>query len=323
MREGTTRAPRVRLLVLLLGSALVAVACGGDGSGAGPDQGPPESPQGGELVAQVASYDLAVGHPQRVIVGLLTADQRFVSGGTVDMRFSFLGGGGGGTPVETTAEFLAVPGDEPEHEHPEAGSAAEGRGVYAARDVEFDLAGPWQVEVTAEVEGKTGTATAAFQVLEEHLVPAVGEPALRTRNLTVDDVGDAPAAAVDSRAESGGEIPDEALHDSTIAAGVKAGRPMVVVFATPVYCVSQFCGPITSMIADMEEEHGDAADFIHVEVWRDFQNKVINKAAADWLLHEGNLQEPWVFFIDGEGRIRGRWDNVATRGEIEPFLEDL
>jgi hypothetical protein len=270
----------------------------------------------------VASYDLAVGS-QRFIVGLLTADNRFVSGGTAELRFSFLGGEPAEPGPSVTAPFLAIPGDEPAHEHPESGGASKGRGVYAAEDVEFDLAGPWQVEVTAEVDGRPATATAAFQVGEEQAVPAIGEDALRTRNLTLEDVGDAPPGAVDSRAEGGGEVPDPELHDTTIAAGIRSGRPMVVVMATPVYCASRFCGPIVDMIEDLGEEYGDRAEFIHVEIWRDFQNQVVNKAAADWLLRGGNLQEPWVFFIDQGGVIRGRWDNVATRGEIEPFLTSL
>ena len=33
--------------------------------------------------------------------------------------------------------------------------------------------------------------------------------------------------------------------------------------------------------------------------------------------------EPWVFLIGADGRIAARWDNVATRGEIEPLLRDL
>jgi hypothetical protein len=33
--------------------------------------------------------------------------------------------------------------------------------------------------------------------------------------------------------------------------------------------------------------------------------------------------EPWVFLIGADGRIAARWDNVATREEIEPLLRDL
>jgi len=50
---------------------------------------------------------------------------------------------------------------------------------------------------------------------------------------------------------------------------------------------------------------------------------VVNKAAAEWVLRGENVTEPWVFLIDGGGRISARWDNVATPGEIEPRLREL
>lgn len=306
-------APAPAPAALLVVVALVAGACGG---------GEPASTATGgqgELVAQVASYDLAVGEDQRLIVGLLTTDNRFVSGGTATFRLSPIGED---AVREVEADFLAVPGDEPDHEHPEAGSAAEGRGVYSAR-VDFDAPGTWQVEVVAEVDGETLSGTAAFPVLEEHAVPAVGAPALRTENHTLEDHDDAPLEAVDSRAEMEGGIPDPELHETTVASALGRGHPIVLILATPVYCVSQFCGPITDMVADLAAEYGDRAEFVHIEIWRDFQNQVVNRAAADWLLRNDNLQEPWVFFIDADGAIAARWDNVATRQEIELHLRDL
>lgn len=306
-----------RMPALLLGFALVAVACGG---GQASDEPVPPA-EGRGLVAQVASYDLAVGET-RLIVGLLTDNNEFVSGGTATMRLSFLGEGEPEFVAEAPAEFLALPGEDPGHEHPQAGPASEGRGVYAAR-VTFDRPGVWEVEVLVEVDGEMSSATAAFQVVDRHRVPAVGEEALPTENLTMDDADEVPPGAVDSRGETEGTIPDPELHETTIAASLAAGRPLVAVFATPVYCVSQFCGPITDMISELAADYSDRADFVHVEIWRDFQERVINKAAADWLLRDDNLNEPWVFFVDGEGIIRGRWDNVATRAEIEPFLRDL
>lgn len=310
------------MLALALALAATAAACGGGGQG-GPGTAPSPGPGRGELVAQVASYDVATGTADRFLVGILTPDNRFVSGGTATFRFSFIGGGEPQPGPEASAEFLAIPGEDPEHEDAHAGPAAEGRGVYAAHDVTFERAGFWQVEVTAEVDGETLAGTAAFQVAEEPAVPAVGDPAPRTENLTMGDVGEAPAAAVDSRAEGGGRIPDRELHDTTIAEAIRRARPVVAVFATPVYCVSQFCGPITDMIAELEAEYADRAEFVHVEIWRDFQNNVVNRAAAEWLLRGDDLLEPWVFFVDADGVIRGRWDNVATRGEIEPLLRDL
>jgi hypothetical protein len=109
----------------------------------------------------------------------------------------------------------------------------------------------------------------------------------------------------------------------TIAESIRRGEPVLVVFATPVYCVSRFCGPITDMVEDLQKDYSDRANFIHIEIWYDFQDQAVNEAAADWVFVDKDLTEPWVFLIDGKGKIVARWDNVATPGEIEPELEKL
>jgi peroxiredoxin len=109
----------------------------------------------------------------------------------------------------------------------------------------------------------------------------------------------------------------------SIADALQQQKPLVIVFATPVFCVSQFCGPITEMIEQMQPKYADKANFIHVEIWSDFQKNAVNKAAADWLLRNGNLNEPWVFLVDRDGIIVKRWDNVATQDEVESALDAL
>lgn len=120
-----------------------------------------------------------------------------------------------------------------------------------------------------------------------------------------------------------GPIPDHDLHRTTIASAITRGRPALVVFSTPTYCVSRFCGPVTDMVSGLVGDYSNLADFIHVEIWRDFEKGEINKAAAEWLLRGEDLREPWVFLIGADGKIAGRWDNVATREEIEPLLRRL
>ena len=154
-------------------------------------------------------------------------------------------------------------------------------------------------------------------------MPAPGDPALPTQNLTVAST-DAPRGAIDSRAAGAStDIPDAHLHQTTIAAALEAKRPAVVAFSTPTFCQSQFCGPVTDLVGDLAKTYGDRASFVHVEIWRDFQNQTLNRAAADWLLREGNLNEPWVFVIGADGRVAARFDNVATREELEPILQRL
>jgi hypothetical protein len=133
-----------------------------------------------------------------------------------------------------------------------------------------------------------------------------------------------PPSAIDSRARGGDPIPDPELHTVSIADAIKAGHPALVVFSTPVYCVSRFCGPVTDLVAELAGEYGDRADFIHVEIYEDFEAGKVNQAAQDWLsTADGELREPWTFFIGADGRIAASWDTVVTRSEIEPLLREL
>lgn len=278
------------------------------------------------MIVQAANYELLVGEDGRFIAGLLTPDQMFVSFGTVEIEFFYLGTREGeGTAEEgpsATGRFLAIEGTgDRATETPQATTAADGRGVYAA-DVTFDRPGFWAAQVTAALDEESLTGRAVFEVYEDNRYPAVGERAPRTDNLTLHS-DDAPREAVDSRARDGEPVPDPELHRTTIADSIKRGEPALVVFATPVYCVSRFCGPITDMAAALEKEYGERVNFIHVEIWRDFQNTVVNKGAAEWVFRDGDLTEPWIYLIDPNGRIAARWDNVATREEIEPLLKKL
>jgi hypothetical protein len=311
-----------RGLVSLVVVVLLTAACAGQADGG----------SGGarRLLVFPASFDLSVDRPSRFLAGLGTGRNLFISGGQVRMRFFFLGEdravGGPELVTETMASFLPLPGeeDEPVPSTPTAAAGTDARGVYRVEEMTFDRPGFWEVEVTAEVAGEGAlTGRGAFEVLPEPQVPAPGEPAPRTENLTLDSKG-APPEAVDSRAVTEGEIPDPELHETTIAEEIRAGRPVLATFSTPVYCVSKFCGPVTDMVAGLAGEYGDRAAFIHVEIWRDFQNLVANEAAGEWLLQDdGSLEEPWVFLIGADGRIVARWDNVATPQEIEPFLQAL
>jgi len=299
---------------------LLLVACGGtDGS---------DQARADDLAVQVASYDLSTGAPTRFIVGLITVDQRLIGHGTVDMRFSYVGtkeGGANPTPFGPVvkASYLPIHGSVVPSPPPATAQivrSSDTRGVYAAQTT-FDKAGFWEVEATATVDGKAQSGKGAFAVKPVHAVPGPGDQALATETFTL-TTPDVPRPAIDSRAGSG-EIPDPDLHRRSIAASLAAKRPIVAVFATPVYCTSRFCGPITDMIDELGHQYGDRADFVHVEIWRDFQTKTVNKTAADWVLRNEELNEPWVFVIGADGRITDRFDNVATRGEIEPLLQAL
>jgi hypothetical protein len=315
---------RSRLLAGLAAASCLLVACGGGGKKASSTSSD-KDPNG--VSAETASFDLAVGPPSRYLIGLFTNDQRGVSFGSIQLQFCFVGATKVSQPCQpsaaVTANFLPTPGtDVPaDKKAPEVISPSGPKGVYEAQAT-FDKAGIWQTHVTATVGGVARQADASFQVLERHAIPAAGDAAIPSDNPTATTPGVSPAS-VDSRASAGGLIPDPELHQSTIAAAIAVHRPTVVVFSTPVYCVSRFCGPITDMVGELAKTYSDRATFIHVEIWKDYQQQTANKAATDWLYRNDNLNEPWVFLIGADGKIAARWDNVVTRAEIEPSLQAL
>jgi hypothetical protein len=319
-----------RLTVLLVALALALAACGEGGDTEDEETAGPAA-EGTDLSIAVASFDLHVGEGQRLIAGVLTPDRGLVAFGEVEMEL--VPAAGDPADAQTvSAQFLPVPGSEPEGSgsEPTVVIGDSGAGVYEA-EVDLDQAGPWQLEVTAELaDGTTRRGTGGFQVGEEPGILAVGDEAHRTENLTLADIdGDeVRPVMVDSRGQDGedaDDVPDHHLHETTIAESIEAGRPVVALFSTPVYCVSRFCGPITEVFADIAEQYDDRADFVHVEVWRDFDAQELNEAAAEWLQPQdgGGGGEPWTFLIDEDGRVAARWDNVLDADDLIDHLEEL
>ena len=275
------------------------------------------------LVAEVASYDVAVGTDERLLVGVFGNDMTFLSFGTVDLELRR----DGELLATYAADFLPVPDhgtvEVAQQDSPTLTRPSEARGVYEAQGVEFDQPGVWEVTVIAQVDGSEEHATSAFLVADQHAVVMPGDLTPRTTNPLPGDPNVAPKA-IDSRADSAGAVPDPELHASTIADHIDAGRPAVVVVSTPVFCVSRFCGPITDMVADLADRHGDDVGFVHLEVWEDFASNSLNAFALEWIWpgEQGDPAEPWVFLIGADGRLLRRWDNVVDADELEAAVQD-
>lgn len=314
----------------LLAAPMLFAACGDDGGDASTNTTSASSAYG----AQVASYDLATEGPQRFLVGLLGNDNTLIVGGEVALDFRYYGE----TETETAeledgdlrirdviATFTPVADGAapPDSEGPRAKQGDEGIGVYEATGVDFEDAGFWSVTVKATIDGEPVTTSAAFEVAEEHRIVNAGDRAPRTENLLPGDP-DAPVKAVDSRAEEDGTVPDPALHELTVAQAIDTGKPTVVVVSTPTFCISRFCGPITDAIETLVPTYAGKANFVHIEVWRDFEANTVNKGAAEWIYPDTDTdaREPWVFLVDGDGTVLQRWDNVANLDSVENALQE-
>lgn len=304
--------------------AVLAAACGGGSDDGDGGEGAGDS----EISAEVASFDLAVDRDERFTMGFFAADNRQLAFGDVTLHFGFAGTSddprreiAAGPGID--ARFLPIPGQDvdPDQPGPRLVPPSEARGVYGAEGVRFDQAGNWIVIAEGEVDGESFEAQAAFQVNEEPQVVAVGDPAPATQNPLPDDPN-VPPTAIDSRAEDG-VFPDPELHSTTIADSLAAGRPLVVVVSTPVFCTSRFCGPITDAVSELAMEFGDRVDFVHLEVWEDFENMQPNAAALEWISPRGGggAREPWVFVVGADGNVAARLDNAVTEPELRAAVE--
>ncbi|TVP73646.1 MAG: hypothetical protein EA340_02130 [Nitriliruptor sp.] len=305
------------VLTLAVAAAVALVGCAG-------------APDPIEVVVEPASFDLAIGEDQRLLVGLFTPERQLVAHGEVELGLAYLGDGSQDSAAieqSVPARFVPIPGGQI-GAPTDAPSLVEdtGTGVYAAT-VDLDRPGVWGVRIAGELEdGTPFSGNRTFPVLEEHLVPAPGDEAPRVDNLTLDDVesGAVRAVQLDSRAQAANsEVAFPHLHVHTVAGSIEANRPVVVAVATPVYCRTRFCGPLTEVIAELALRYEDRADFIHLEVWEEFDSQTLNESAAAFIQTEIGGNEPWVFLIDEDGRIAARWDNILDVEALTEALEDL
>lgn len=315
--------------------ALLAGACGADDStetASATDQDTEGSDQDVvDLSVAIASFDLAVGDDRRLLVGLFTSDAELLTFGEVDLELAFLGedlAGEAEISQRVTGSFLPVPGWEPEgsNDRPTV-EATDGRGVYAAQ-VAFDTPGNWGLRVVGELDdGRQVEGRTVFNVAAQTQVPAVGDPAPRTENHTIEDVeaGSVAPVALDSRAQDDTAIPDPHLHDTRISDAIEHGWPTVVIASTPVYCRTNFCGPLVETLADTAREFEDRAAFVHLEIYEDFDEQLLNDAAAAWIQPADGSGggEPWVFLVGADGTITARWDNVLDLDELHGMLSEL
>jgi hypothetical protein len=315
---------RQRLLLVMLVLATAFVSC----TNAAND---PNGSLDTSYSAQMASTWHYAGAPQRVQVGILANDAdglRAVTQGSVDVAFSYLGTDGGGEPLAgptATASYIPVPGTDASGEAPAIITGA--NGVYEAADVTFEDPGIWRATVEIEIDGVARELTTDFRVDAESGIPAPGMPAPKTDTLTLDSK-DVDEESIDSMASGGNAIPDPELHEWTIADAIEQGRPALVLFGTPAYCTSRFCGPEVTELQRLATEHPERAVYIHVEIWRDYnaQPQVVNEGAAAWLLRElpdgtPEMTEPWLFLIGSDGIVADRWGPLFDSAEVAAALE--
>jgi hypothetical protein len=305
----------VRLTAALVACALALAACSSS-------DGSTSAQTGTQYSAEVATTDLYVDAPLRVQIGVVhSGDQgiQLLTSGSISVTLSPYQSGSG-TPISGQAHYVGAPGTEADTGTPHLSDPSTARGVYEV-DGSFDAVGVWQADLTFDVDGQPVALSTQFPVASKPALPAPGQEALRTKNLTMSSHAD--PVAIDSRAQDGTPVPDPELHRDTIAGAIAAHRTALVLFATPVYCQSQFCGPSADALAQIAKTGPKDAEYIHVEIYENYAKHQINHAAADWLLRNEDLTEPWLFLIAPDGTIKDRWGPLFDPAQVTSELRQV
>ncbi len=321
-RRPTTAARRTsprRLALPLLASLLVAAACGSpagqDAASELGDVSPPAAPTSypgwpgsqisvgsPDLVPVLVSSDVGIG-PNRFMLTLVDGQNRILASPGLSVRMGFyeLAKDPREPAQVAPASFLwAIQGE---------------RGLYVAK-ANFPTAGDWGVEVTARQAGKPDRSTrVVFPVREQSATPQIGAAAPPSDTPTATSAADIARISTDER-------PDADFYRLSVKDAVKAGKPAVIVFATPKFCTSRVCGPTLDTVKSIAPRFKDRVNFVHVEVYTNLaqpDNLQVVPAVKEWKLPT----EPWVFVVDKAGRIAAKFEAVVGKEELAGAIESV
>lgn len=256
-----------------------------------------------EIIIALATSDLAIGL-NRISFGIIEKGTGAVRDGDVRVSTFYLDGGSQDGPIENVdAEFRSWP----------AGTG----GVFVIF-TNFDKPGDWGLGVTVSSRGvvrKQGSIR--IRVKDGSSTPGLGAMVPRSLNKTVADVDRLSQLTTDID-------PDPELYGITIAEALETGKPLVVVFATPLYCKTATCGPQLDVVKDIKEKHRDAINFIHVEVYdnpEEIEGDLDKAEISSTLLEWGLLSEPWVFVVTEDGKVLFKFEGFVDRQELEAALQ--
>jgi len=303
-----------RSTVLLL--VLILSAC----SGAPTTPSPSPSPTGSsvvdwplqgprEIVPIAVSSELAIGSNRFLLNLVDNANEPLASADRpVEMRFFDLAADATQPVVTVAGTYLPTIPQLP--------------GLYRAQ-VDFTRAGEWGLEVvTTEADGSQRSGRMVFSVREASSTPQIGADAPASLTPTAATLAEVGTISTD-------DDPDPDFYGSSVSDAVAAGQPFLLIFSTPAFCRTATCGPALDIVKSVAPGYLDRVTFIHVEPYQlEMVEGQLQPVLADGqlvpvpsVIEWGLLTEPYIFVVDGAGKVTAKLEGVASAEEIRAALE--
>lgn len=185
--------------------------------------------------------------------------------------------------------------------------------VVYRTNVNFPSDGEWRIAALVKQDGKlTATLLPSAEVGRFSTIPKVGQKAPLIHTPTPADVG-GDLAKITTR------IPPD-TQNKVDYADVLGKEPIVLLFATPQFCISRVCGPVVDVAEQLKQLYGDKVAFIHMEIYQDNDpNKPVRPQVRAFHLPS----EPWLFAIGRNGRIEDEIDGAFGVEELTRVVKGL
>ncbi|MBL1352017.1 MAG: thioredoxin family protein [Zetaproteobacteria bacterium] len=105
--------------------------------------------------------------------------------------------------------------------------------------------------------------------------------------------------------------PDPRMYQLSFDKALKAGKPIVLEFATPGHCTQ--CDQQLQLLKVMLDKYGDKVNFLHMDQY-------YNPEAYDVFQVRG---EPWTFLITKDGKVNYIAPGRVLYQEIDPAIQQL
>ena len=168
-----------------------------------------------------------------------------------------------------------------------------------------------RAEITLH-DGSLAQSEFAIEIGAQSSSPAVGTRSPSSNNQTLNSEPDITKISSDPE-------PNPDFYQMTVAEAVESGKPTIVAFSTPAFCTSQLCGPVLESIEALFDQMKDKVNFIHIEIYKDFDTFEIVKEVGEW----GLTSEPWTFVIDSSGLIYAKFGGPLSVDELSRSLNEL
>jgi len=261
-----------------------------------------------------AARDLPTGEPS---FSVTNANYEFLAGGNA--RVNLVVTENDRTPItdpEVTIWVRSIDGDVESGPHPAQYVPEVAPGVdIGIHQVLVPLPEPGFRELVAVSGERYGVTAIEVTDPEQAQAPAPGTPAVVTATPT--------EAAPLGYERLCTQEPPCGMHGESLDGVLAAGRPALVLFATPAYCQTAVCAPAVGNLESVRggRDWGDLA-FVHVEIYPSqaaVGGQQVGQPVADWRLPT----EPWLFAVDADGVIRDRMDGPILAQDMTRMAEAL